>query len=151
MEFNNSLVSTMPWVLLLCWKDVWVPCTTSVQAMPTSSLVSHLHRAYTTEPIPQNISCPQVCSVSTLILPRNLFLWLPLIITLDLLKEIKCYMPILAHNTDTAFMFITGGIILVKVYQNRHPNIQANAFIAFFAFAVIILFTVIGIVSQVSY
>ena len=44
-------------------------------------------------------------------------------------------------------MFITGGIILVKVYQNRHPDVQANAFVAFFAFAVIILFTVIGIVS----
>ena len=44
-------------------------------------------------------------------------------------------------------MFITGGIILVKVYQNRHPHVQANAFIAFFAFAVIIFFTVIGIVS----
>ena len=44
-------------------------------------------------------------------------------------------------------MFITGGIILVKVYQNRHPHVQANAFIAFFAFAVIMFFTVIGIVS----
>ena len=48
---------------------------------------------------------------------------------------------------DTAFMFITGGIILVKVYQNRHPKVQANAFIAFFTFAVIMFFTVIGIVS----
>lgn len=56
-------------------------------------------------------------------------------------------MLLLMPNTDTAFMFITGGIILVKVYQNRHPNVQANAFIAFFAFAVIILFTAIGIVS----
>ena len=45
-------------------------------------------------------------------------------------------------------MFITGGIILVKVYQNRHPAVQANAFIAFFTFAVIIFFTLVGIVSQ---
>lgn len=45
-------------------------------------------------------------------------------------------------------MFITGGIILVKVYQNRHPHVQANAFIAFFAFAIIIFFTLIGLVSQ---
>ena len=44
-------------------------------------------------------------------------------------------------------MFIIGGLILVKVFQNRHPDIHANAFIAFFSFAVVILFTLIGIVS----
>ena len=49
--------------------------------------------------------------------------------------------------SDTAFMFIIGGLILVKIFQNRHPDIHANAFIAFFSFAVIIFFTLFGIVS----
>ena len=55
--------------------------------------------------------------------------------------------PPLPPPSDTAFMFIIGGLILVKVFQNRHPDIHANAFIAFFSFAVVILFTLIGIVS----
>ena len=49
--------------------------------------------------------------------------------------------------TDTAFMFIMGGLLLVKIFQNRHPDIHANAFIAFFSFAVIIVLTLLGIVS----
>ena len=48
---------------------------------------------------------------------------------------------------DTAFMFIIGGLLLVKVFQQRHPDIHANAFIAFFSFAVIIVCTLVGIVS----
>jgi hypothetical protein len=44
-------------------------------------------------------------------------------------------------------MFIIGGLLLVKVFQQRHPDIHANAFIAFFSFAVIIVLTLIGIVS----
>lgn len=46
---------------------------------------------------------------------------------------------------DTAFMFIIGGLLLVKVFQNRHPDFHANAFVAFFSFAVVILFTLSGI------
>ena len=49
-------------------------------------------------------------------------------------------------SPDTAFMFIIGGLLLVKVFQNRHPDIHANAFIAFFSFAVIIFCTIFGIV-----
>ena len=44
-------------------------------------------------------------------------------------------------------MFIIGGLLTVKVLQARHPNINANAFVAFFCFAVVILLTMIGIVS----
>lgn len=53
--------------------------------------------------------------------------------------------------TDTAFMFIIGGIFLVKVFQNRRPEIHANAFLAFFSFAVLIFFTLIGLVRTLSY
>lgn len=46
---------------------------------------------------------------------------------------------------DTAFMFIIAGLLLTKVFQNRHPDIHTNAFIAFFSFAVVIFFTLLGI------
>ncbi|XP_064393018.1 SID1 transmembrane family member 1-like [Halichondria panicea] len=46
---------------------------------------------------------------------------------------------------DTAFMFIIGGLFLVKVFQNRHPDIHTNAFLAFFSFAVLIFFTLFGL------
>ena len=55
---------------------------------------------------------------------------------------IECLYP------DTAFMFIIAGLILTKVFQNRHPDIHTNAFIAFFSFAVVIFFTLLGIVSD---
>jgi hypothetical protein len=46
---------------------------------------------------------------------------------------------------DTAFMFIIAGLLLTKIFQNRHPDVHANAFIAFFSFAVVIVFTLLGI------
>ena len=49
---------------------------------------------------------------------------------------------------DTAFMFVMGGLFTVKVLQSRHPDINAAAYITFFCFAVVILLTLMGIVSQ---
>jgi hypothetical protein len=46
---------------------------------------------------------------------------------------------------DTAFMFIIGGLLIIKVFQARHPDIHTNAFVAFLAFAVVIFLTLIGI------
>lgn len=59
------------------------------------------------------------------------------------------YMHMLRNTKDTAFMFIIGGLLLVKIFQNRHPDFHANAFVAFFSFAVVILFTLFGIVSEI--
>ena len=59
----------------------------------------------------------------------------------------KCYICCIA---DTAFMFIIGGLLLAKIFQNRHPDVHANAFVAFFCFAVVISFTFLGIVSTVA-
>ena len=53
-------------------------------------------------------------------------------------------------HTDTAFMFIIGGLLIVKIFQNRHPDVHANAFIAFFSFAVVIFFTLVGIVRLMN-
>ena len=54
---------------------------------------------------------------------------------------------IVYYLVDTAFMFIIGGLLIVKMLQARHPDIQANAFVAFFCFAIVIFLTFIGIVS----
>ena len=52
-------------------------------------------------------------------------------------------------HADTAFMFIIGGLLTVKVLQSRHPDINAYAFLAFFCFAIVIFLTMIGIVSDI--
>ena len=51
-------------------------------------------------------------------------------------------------HPDTAFMFIIGGLLTVKVLQSRHPDINAYAFLSFFCFAIVIFLTMIGIVSD---
>lgn len=55
---------------------------------------------------------------------------------------------LLSPFPDTAFMFIIAGLLLVKIFQNRHPDIHANAFLAFFSFAVVVFFALVGIVSN---
>lgn len=50
--------------------------------------------------------------------------------------------------TDSAFMYIISGLLIVKIFQTRHPDIHANAFVAFLCFAIIIFLTLVGIVSD---
>ena len=52
---------------------------------------------------------------------------------------------------DTAFMFIIGGLLTVKVLQSRHPDLNALSYVAFFCFGVVVFMTLIGIVSHVKY
>ncbi|XP_014669089.1 PREDICTED: SID1 transmembrane family member 1-like [Priapulus caudatus] len=47
---------------------------------------------------------------------------------------------------DTSFMYIIAGLCMLKIYQSRHPDINANAYAAFAAFAVIIFLAVLGVV-----
>ena len=51
-------------------------------------------------------------------------------------------------STDTAFMYIIGGLIIVKLIHMRDSTISINAFLVFISLGVIILFTVVGIVSH---
>ena len=44
-------------------------------------------------------------------------------------------------------MFIIGGLILAQTFQKRHPDFHANACIAFFCFAVVVIIVLITIVS----
>ena len=46
---------------------------------------------------------------------------------------------------DTAFMYTISILILLKIYQTRHPDINANAYSAFGVLAFIIFIGVIGV------
>ena len=46
---------------------------------------------------------------------------------------------------DTAFMYTISILILLKIYQTRHPDINANAYTAFGVLAFIIFIGVIGV------
>lgn len=54
-------------------------------------------------------------------------------------------LPWLPHS-DTTFMFIIGGLMLIHVFRLRHPDINAKAHIAFSLFSFIIFLTLVGIV-----
>ena len=48
---------------------------------------------------------------------------------------------------DTAFMYTISILILLKIYQTRHPDITANAYTAFGALAFVIFVGVIGVLN----
>ena len=56
------------------------------------------------------------------------------------------YLRYMVFHIDTAFMFIIGGLLIVKIFQSRHSDLHSDAFVAFFCLAVVILLTLIGIV-----
>ena len=52
---------------------------------------------------------------------------------------------------DTAFMYTIALLILLKIYQTRHPDINANAYSAFGALAFIIFIGSIGVLHATWY
>ena len=51
--------------------------------------------------------------------------------------------------SDTSFMYIIACLCMLKIYQSRHPDINAKAHVAFLVMAIIIFMTVVGVVSIV--
>lgn len=51
------------------------------------------------------------------------------------------------HPADTSFMYMIAGLCMLKLYQKRHPDINASAYSAYACLAVVIFFSVIGVVS----
>ncbi|XP_019614907.1 PREDICTED: SID1 transmembrane family member 1-like isoform X1 [Branchiostoma belcheri] len=47
---------------------------------------------------------------------------------------------------DTSFMYIIGGLGMLKLYQKRHPDVNPNAYAAYMFFAGVIFMAVIGVV-----
>lgn len=44
-------------------------------------------------------------------------------------------------------MYMIAGLCMLKLYQKRHPDINASAYSAYACLAVIIFFSVVGVVS----
>ena len=64
------------------------------------------------------------------------------------MKFSGCYHVCPNHTNfqfDTAFMYTISILILLKIYQTRHPDINANAYSAFGVLAFIIFIGVIGV------
>ncbi|KAM5276601.1 SID1 transmembrane family member 1 isoform 1-T2 [Hipposideros larvatus] len=47
---------------------------------------------------------------------------------------------------DTSFMYMIAGLCMLKLYQTRHPDINASAYAAYASFAAVITLTVLGVV-----
>lgn len=51
-----------------------------------------------------------------------------------------------APSIDTSFMYMIAGLCMLKLYQTRHPDINASAYSAYASFAVVISLAVLGVV-----
>ncbi|BFZ13846.1 hypothetical protein BsWGS_16884 [Bradybaena similaris] len=51
---------------------------------------------------------------------------------------------------DTSFMYIIACLCMLKIYQSRHPDINAKAHVSYFSMALIIFIAVLGVVYGVS-
>ncbi|XP_068127008.1 SID1 transmembrane family member 1 isoform X2 [Hyperolius riggenbachi] len=47
---------------------------------------------------------------------------------------------------DTSFMYMIAGLCMLKLYQTRHPDINASAYAAYASFALVIFLAVMGVV-----
>ncbi|XP_041090877.1 SID1 transmembrane family member 2 isoform X2 [Polyodon spathula] len=47
---------------------------------------------------------------------------------------------------DTSFMYMIAGLCMLKLYEKRHPDINASAYSAYACLAVVIFFSVLGVV-----
>ncbi|XP_076974477.1 SID1 transmembrane family member 1 isoform X2 [Tamandua tetradactyla] len=47
---------------------------------------------------------------------------------------------------DTSFMYMIAGLCMLKLYQTRHPDINASAYAAYASFALVITLAVLGVV-----
>lgn len=51
---------------------------------------------------------------------------------------------------DTSFMYMIAGLCMLKLYQKRHPDINASAYSAYACLAIVIFFSVLGVVRARS-
>lgn len=54
--------------------------------------------------------------------------------------------PRLSLCLDTSFMYMIAGLCMLKLYQKRHPDINASAYSAYACLAIVIFFSVLGVV-----
>ena len=51
---------------------------------------------------------------------------------------------------DTSFMYIIACLSMLKIYEMRHPDVQAKAYRSYFSMALVIFIAVLGVVSHVD-
>jgi len=51
------------------------------------------------------------------------------------------------YSIDTAFMYMIGWLSMIKIYQSRHPDVNAHAHTAYCIIAFFVFVGVIGVVS----
>jgi hypothetical protein len=56
-------------------------------------------------------------------------------------------LPTVFFVSDTSFMYMIAWLCMLKIYQIRHPDINASAHSAYFALSLVIFVAVIGVVS----
>uniref|UniRef100_A0A3B5BDS2 SID1 transmembrane family member 2 n=1 Tax=Stegastes partitus TaxID=144197 RepID=A0A3B5BDS2_9TELE len=49
---------------------------------------------------------------------------------------------------DTSFMYMIAGLCMLKLYQKRHPDINASAYTAYACLAAVIFFSVLGVFGK---
>lgn len=52
----------------------------------------------------------------------------------------------MSPHPDTSFMYMIAGLCMLKLYQKRHPDINASAYSAYACLAIVIFFSVLGVV-----
>ena len=57
------------------------------------------------------------------------------------------YIYYMLYFPDTSFMYLTAWLLMLKIYQTRHPDINAHSHVAYFTLAIIIFVAVVGVVS----
>ncbi|KAK2170013.1 hypothetical protein LSH36_5g17033 [Paralvinella palmiformis] len=65
-----------------------------------------------------------------------------------------CYHICPSYNNfqfDTSFMYVLAWILMLRIYQTRHPDINPHAHTAFFVLALAIFFVVVGVVYGTVY
>nr|CAI5856010.1 unnamed protein product [Callosobruchus analis] len=51
------------------------------------------------------------------------------------------------YQFDTSFMYIITVLIMIKLYQNRHPDVNASAYTTFTILGIVIFMATVGILN----
>ncbi|MGH0156017.1 UNVERIFIED_CONTAM: hypothetical protein FKN15_029827 [Acipenser sinensis] len=60
--------------------------------------------------------------------------------------EGECLLSPSPPAEDTSFMYMIAGLCMLKLYEKRHPDINASAYSAYACLAMVIFFSVLGVV-----
>ncbi|NXH78472.1 SIDT2 protein, partial [Hydrobates tethys] len=71
-----------------------------------------------------------------------------LFLLIILQREINYNRALMRNDAHTSFMYMIAGLCMLKLYQKRHPDINASAYSAYACLALVIFFSVVGVVRE---